>query len=88
MAKQTEEQVRYLVAELAIRLLVRAGDHEPERQAALRRAIQDQVPEADEFELRELVGKCAEGLYGMANLIEARREVQVAKGKAIKHGSR
>jgi hypothetical protein len=74
-------QVSFLIHDITAKLLTRAGDLTPERRESLKQAVKLMVPGIDEFELRELTTRVGEGLYGMANLIDQRRDSLVAKGR-------
>jgi hypothetical protein len=82
MARLTDEQVRHLTSDLIAQALTRMADDTPERSLVLKDALKAWVPEADEFDLREILPRVQVGLRGMATLVEERRERLVSTGKA------
>jgi hypothetical protein len=82
MPRMTDEQVRHLVSDIAIKMLVRASDPEPERVDALRAVVRMCAPEMDEFDLRDVVAKVAVGLNGMAVLVAERLGRLIEQGEA------
>ena len=80
-AALTDEQVRHLISQMAAKTLTRMGD--PERRDALKTAVKDWLPDADEFEVRRVTDLVATGFHGMANLIDERLRRLVINGKAV-----
>lgn len=86
MSTTSDEQVRWLISQMASRMLTRAGDPEPERRAALERAVADWLPGVDAFERRRVAELVAQGFHGMANLVDERRARLEQAGKAAPLG--
>lgn len=81
-----DEQVRHLAADIAAAMLTRAADPSPERRDLLKTAIALWVPDADEFELRELAAHVGVCMNGLATLIDERKARMVATGRAEPYG--
>lgn len=82
-AKVTDEEVRWVISQMAARTLTRMGD--PERREALKAAVRDWFPDTskvDEFELRRITDMVAVGFHGMANLVDERLKRLMINGKA------
>jgi hypothetical protein len=82
MATATDEEIRWLASQMASQLLVRAGDPTPERLGALRLALADWMPGADEFELRRVADAVAISFRRFARLLDDRLERLEDKGQA------
>jgi hypothetical protein len=86
MAQLSDPQMRALYMDIGAQLLGRAGDPTSERTDVLRQIVKDYVPDADEFELRRLVGGVATGLRQLASLVEDRRDRMMDDGRADSYG--
>lgn len=83
MSTKSDNELRYLISVLSMRLLTNAGA--PERRDALKKAVRDWFPDhddVDEFELRRITEIVGGGLLGMANLIEQRLGRLIEKEQA------
>lgn len=89
MPARSDEELRGLVSEMTMRLLVNAAD--AGQQERLKRAIRDWYPDTstvDEFELRRVTEAVREGFRGMANLVDERLERLVESGRAVRLSTR
>ena len=81
----TDDQVRHLVSDIAVQMLARAVEDIPERRDALKHALSAWLPDADEFDLREVLPRVQTGLLAMATLVEERLDRLVKKGGAARY---
>lgn len=86
MASVTNEEIHWVISKIAAQMLTRMGDRE--RRDALKQTVRDWLPGADidEFELRRCTEAVASGMYGMANLVDERRQRLEKQGRATPRG--
>lgn len=82
MPQTPESELVYVAGKLAAYAIERYTVTEPAAEAALRQYAKNWWPDADEFTLREIVGKLRVHLEYLRNLLGDRTERQASVGTA------